>query len=251
MHLLRRFNQALAKGEGVLTFLVLLSMVLVAGFSAGIRNLTRFDVPWASALLTDMWWADSFLRRGTLWLAFLGASLATYNHKHISIDVLVRIAPQRSKYAMLAFSSVAGGFIALALSYSFLTSVQLNLIERPLEFEILSSEGESIHVCDTTQEKVDEVQGVSRPTGFCLVRSVLGAFGVQAETPGATFQLIVPIMCFIIGLRLIAYGIGFGLTLQKGPEAMRLADEVEHARMLSVHAAMHLPDDSASGKGGV
>ena len=250
MQLLRRIDHALARGEGILTFLVLLSMVLVAGFSAGIRNLTRFDIPWASAILTDMWWADSYLRRGTLWLAFLGASLATYNHKHISIDVLVRIAPQHARYAMLAIASVAGGLITLALAYSFLSSVELNLIERPLEFEILSAEGQSIHVCDTTQASVDAVEGVERPTAFCIVRSVLSAVGVPAETPGATFQLMVPLMCFIISLRLIAYGIGFGLTLREGPEAMRRADEEERARMASAHAALQLPE-SSSDKGGV
>jgi TRAP-type C4-dicarboxylate transport system permease small subunit len=83
---LRRMDRAWARGEGWLTVLVLILMVLVAGFAAGVRNLTRFDVAWANEMLTEMEWADSLLRKGTLWLAFLGASLATYSQKHINID---------------------------------------------------------------------------------------------------------------------------------------------------------------------
>ena len=61
---LRRFDRAWARGEGWLTVLVLILMVLVAGFAAGVRNLTRFDVGWANDMLTEMEWADSLLRKG-------------------------------------------------------------------------------------------------------------------------------------------------------------------------------------------
>ena len=47
MELWRRFDNAWAKWEGRLTVMVLLSMVFVASFSAGVRNLTRFDIKWA------------------------------------------------------------------------------------------------------------------------------------------------------------------------------------------------------------
>ena len=35
-----------------------------------------------------------------MWLAFLGASLATHYHKHINIDLLTRLAPLKAKYTM-------------------------------------------------------------------------------------------------------------------------------------------------------
>ena len=100
---IRRVDAAWARAEGWLTVLVLILMVIVAGFAAGVRNLTRFDVAWANALLNDMDWADSLLRKGTMWLAFLGASLASYHGKHINIDMLLRIAPPRLRFSMMAF----------------------------------------------------------------------------------------------------------------------------------------------------
>src|SRR4051794_29642438 len=102
MEFLRRLDRGWAKGEGYLTVATLLLMVLVAGFAALIRNLTRFDIAWANEMLTNMDWADSLLRKATMWLAFLGASLATYHRKHIGIDVLLMLAPKRAKYGLLA-----------------------------------------------------------------------------------------------------------------------------------------------------
>ena len=139
---LRRVDRAWARGEGWLLVTVLIMMVLVAGFQAGIRNLTRFEIQWANDLLTDMEWADSFLRKGTLWLAFVGASIATHRHKHICIDVLLRIAPARSKYWMLAIGGVLAGLITIGLTFSFSEAVALNLTERPVEYELLGADGD-------------------------------------------------------------------------------------------------------------
>src|ERR1700750_2585016 len=118
MEFIRRLDRTWARGEGLLTVAVLLSMVAVAGFSAGIRNLTRFDVQWANTLLTDMEWADSFLRKATMWLAFLGASQACYYRKQISIDVLTRIAPLKPRYMMHAAAGVIAGLITFAVAIS-------------------------------------------------------------------------------------------------------------------------------------
>ena len=92
---LQRIDRGWARFEGWLLVAVLILMVLVAGFAAGVRNLTFFDIAWANQLLNDMDWADSLLRKGTLWLAFLGASLATYHRKHINIDIVLRLVSPR------------------------------------------------------------------------------------------------------------------------------------------------------------
>jgi TRAP-type C4-dicarboxylate transport system permease small subunit len=235
---LRRVDRAWARGESWLTVTVLIMMVLVAGFQAGIRNLTRFDIQWANDLLTDMEWADSFLRKGTLWIAFLGASLATQKHKHIAIDVLLRIAPPRGKYWMLAIGGVLAGIITLGLTYSFWTAVELNLSERPVEYEMLGPTG-PMHVCDATAAQIKELQDFSRPTYFCAFRSVLSVVGVKAETPGAAFQVIVPIMFFVIGLRMIGYGIGFWSVVLEGDEAIARAEEEERRRILTQQQSVH------------
>ena len=45
-------------------------MIVVAATQAALRNLTNLDLDWANLALEHMEWADSFLQKGTLWLAF-------------------------------------------------------------------------------------------------------------------------------------------------------------------------------------
>ena len=74
------------------------AVVVLIDPGMGVRNLTRFDIAWANEMLTEMEWADSLLRKGTLWLAFLGASLATHTPKHINIDIDYNNAIDNHKY---------------------------------------------------------------------------------------------------------------------------------------------------------
>jgi TRAP-type C4-dicarboxylate transport system permease small subunit len=243
---LRRFDRQWARAEGWVIVGVLILMILVAGFAAGVRNLTRFDIEWASRLLNDMAWADSLLRKGTLWLAFVGGSLATYHRKHIIIDPLLRIAPARAKYTLLAISSILAGLITIALTYSFSSAVYLNLTERPVEYELLSNEGNSMHVCDASDERVDALVDLEKPTGFCLFRAALAGIGVPAETPGAAFQLIVPIMFFVMAIRMLGQGVGHIATLAGGAEAIARAEEVERAATEAQAQSFHKEDPPKS-----
>jgi len=233
---LRRIDDRWAKFEGWLTVLVLILMVFVAGFAAGVRNLTRFDVGWANALLNDMDWADSLLRKGTMWLAFLGASLATYHRKHINIDMLLRIAPTRLKYIMLSVGTVIASILTVGLVICFSAAVYLNLTERPVEYELLGTDGRSMHICDATPQQLHDVQDLSRPTIFCMSRWVLSWVAVPAETPGAAFQLIVPLMLVVVALRMFGQAMGYGGVLLGGPEALAKAEEEEKRLLLAQQA---------------
>lgn len=221
----------------MLTVFVLLAMVSVAGLSAGVRNLTRFDVQWANELLTDMGWADSFQRNATMWLAFLGASQATYYRKHISIDVLTRIAPLKPRWVMHAASGIITALISFALAFSLGSAVNLNLEERPIEYEVLGDNG-SQHVCDATAAQLEQLQDLEVPTLFCGVRRLLGAAAIPAETPGAAFQIIVPFMFVVIGLRFLGIGIGAAIAVLQGEQALLRLDAQEHARLAAVRAAV-------------
>jgi TRAP-type C4-dicarboxylate transport system permease small subunit len=252
MEVLRRIDRALAKRESQLVVAVLLSMVLVAGFSALVRNLTRFEVQWANDLLMDLDWTDSFLRKGTLWIAFVGCSLATFHRKQIAIDLVLRLVTPRTKYLLTMVSMVASGLITLALSYSFSAAVHLNLTERPIEYEVLGDDG-SMHVCDASDATIAALEDFERPATFCMVRKALGAVGIPAETPGGAFQLIVPLMMILTGIRLICYGIGAGLIVAAGPEAIARAEAEENARNAAVHEATGTsltPPPGDSGKAG-
>jgi TRAP-type C4-dicarboxylate transport system permease small subunit len=237
MEFLRRLDRAWARGEGMLTVLVLLAMVFVAGLSAGVRNLTRFDIQWANDLLTDMQWADSFQRNATMWLAFLGASQATHFRKHISIDVLTRIAPLKSRWVMHAASGIITALISFALALSLASAVTLNLRERPFEYEVLGDNG-SQHVCDATAAQLEQLEGLEVPALFCGVRRLLGAVAIPAETPAAAFQIIVPFMFVVIGLRFLGIGIGAAMAVLQGGQVLLRKDAQEHARLAAVHAAL-------------
>jgi TRAP-type C4-dicarboxylate transport system permease small subunit len=249
MELLRRIDRAWARAEGWLTVGVLILMVLVAGFQAFVRNLTRFDVEWANRLLTDMDWADSLLRKATLWLAFLGASLAAHKHKHIGVDILIRFAPPKPKYVILAMGGILTGVIALGMTKSFADAVHLNLTERPIEYEMLGDEG-SMHVCDATPEQLAQLQDFERPSVFCAFRAGLGLFGVPAETPGAAFQLIVPLMLFAIGLRFFAYGLGYAMTVMGGAEAIDTAEAQAQAQIQAQRQSLAPPPATGDAGGG-
>lgn len=246
MEFLKKVDRGWARFEGWLTVGVLILMVLTAGFQAFVRNLTRFDVAWANEMLVDMDWADSLLRKGTMWLAFLGASLATYAGKHIGIDVIPRIVPVRAKYIMLTLAGILAGLITFGLVYCFWTAVSLNLSERPLEYELLAESGQ-IHVCDATFEQIAALQGFEYPGVFCAFRGLLDVFGIHTETPGAAFQLIVPLMLFVIACRLIGKGVWAAMTLAGGPAAMERAEAQERAR----EQGQRQPDETPAEQGGL
>ena len=234
---IRRIDAGWARFEGWLTVIVLILMVLVAGFAAGVRNLTRFDVGWANALLNDMDWADSLLRKGTMWLAFLGASLASYHGKHINIDMLLRIAPPRLRFSMMAFSNLVAGILTAGLVVCFSAAVYLNLTERPVEYELLGANGDSKHVCDATAQELKDVPDIERPAIFCAARSMLSVIAIPAETPGAAFQLIVPLMLVVVGLRLLGTGIHFTGIAFGDAETVAKADEEERQALLAQQAS--------------
>ena len=66
-------------------------------------------------------WSDIMLQHLTLWLCFFGAALATCERRHISIDVLSRILPEKiTRWTNLAVDCVALVVIGILAYYGFL-----------------------------------------------------------------------------------------------------------------------------------
>lgn len=204
----------MARGEAFLAAVVLVSMILVAVAQATLFNIAERDVDWAHAALDNFMWADAFLQKGTLWLAFLGASLAAHGDKHIGIDVLTKIAPGRLAFVMKGVVGVASGVVACFLARVFLQAVLNSAAERPLEYEVLTSGG-PVHLCAASARAIAE-SGMARPDIFCAVRWGLGVIGAPVETPQSSFQLIVPVMFAIIGVRLFLRGIAAFAGIARG-----------------------------------
>ncbi|MFW5920225.1 MAG: TRAP transporter small permease [Polyangiales bacterium] len=207
MQVLRRLDDGLARGEAAVAAITLFVMIFVAAAQALLRNLTNFDLQWANEALASIDGADSFLQKGTLWLAFLGASLATHDNKQIAIDIIPRVAPPKVRAAMRGVVGLAAGVTAFFLAWVFFVAI-LNIgADRPLEYEVLVDDGEAVHICDAPKAAVDDA-GLDRPLFFCAARGTLSALGAPVETPGAAAQLVVPAMFVIVAIRLLLNGIG-------------------------------------------
>ena len=206
---IRRIDLGLARGEAAIAAAVLLLMIGVAATQAALRNLTNLDFDWANLVLERMEWADSFLQKGTLWLAFFGASLSTFDEKHIAIDVLPRIAPPRGKQLLRFIVCVFAAVTCFYLGRVFWLSVLNNALEIPLEYSVLGPSDEMIHICEAPAAILADA-GLSRPGGFCFVRSALGVFGAQMSTPDVALQLIVPSMFIFMSVRFFSRAIAAG-----------------------------------------
>jgi len=99
---IQRWDVALSRVERQIVTLLLLGMIAVASFQALWFNLAERGVGWAARILEAGAWADRFLQKGTLCLAFLGASLATHEGRHFSIDLVTRVVPKRVARATIS-----------------------------------------------------------------------------------------------------------------------------------------------------
>jgi TRAP-type C4-dicarboxylate transport system permease small subunit len=202
--LFRRVNDSIARAESAVAMSMLLLMLVVAFTQALLRNLTQYGVQWANAALEWLDWGDFVLQKGTLWLAFLGASLAVHADKHVAIDIVPRYVGPKGRVILRGLVGIVGAVICWYLARAFLEAIVINGAERPAEVEVFTSTG-TVHICEATAAEL-AVGGYS--TGpFCYVRGLIKLFGLTMETPGAAFQLIVPVMLFLMMLRMFATGI--------------------------------------------
>lgn len=212
---LKKLDEGLARGEGAIAAVVLLSMIVVASVQALFRNLTYLELSWANDALSSIDWADQFLKRGTLWLAFLGASLATRDERHIAIDVLPKLLSDRGKLLIKGLVGISAGVIAFYLARAFWGAVQVTGLERPVAYEVFGDAG-AVHVCDATAANLADAR-MTAPGFFCGVRGFLAAIGAPVETPAAALQLVVPAAFGLMALRLVGHGIGAFMDLAKPP----------------------------------
>jgi TRAP-type C4-dicarboxylate transport system permease small subunit len=218
MHKLRALDARLATVEGAMATAVLLAMIAVAALQALLFNVAEHGVTWAARLLEGMAWADAFLQKGTLWLAFLGASLATYENKHIGIDALVRLRTGRAATLLRLLAAVCSAVIACLLALVFYRASLASDATPPVEYEILTGHGRA-HICDAVQS---ELGTRARPSVLCALRATLGALGIPISTGSGAAQLVAPALLIVIALRL------FGRALALVGEALNPKPAPEH-----------------------
>ena len=103
-----QIDSGIDRVEGILLVLLLGLMIGVAFLQIVLRNL----------FATGLSWADPLVRNLVVWVGFIGAALATREGKHITIDLLLRGMPQRTRGVIERmthlFSSVICGLLTFA-----------------------------------------------------------------------------------------------------------------------------------------
>jgi TRAP-type C4-dicarboxylate transport system permease small subunit len=96
MNILKHIDRSLGRIEGWLIVFFLWVMVLISFIQIILRTLyTHAHIQWANYILGQVDWAEPCARLLVLWLTLLGASLVTGENKHIKIDLMSTILPQR------------------------------------------------------------------------------------------------------------------------------------------------------------
>lgn len=207
---LKVVDDRLANVEAKVSAVVLLVMIGAAFMQAFLEVLAkRVGVDAAQRALESIGNIDHFLQTATLWLAFLGASLATHADKHIAIDVLDRLLSKKAQRVIKALTYLVSGMVSLALTIIFVKVILQEGSIMPAEMAAFQ-DGEEVHLCDARQEVLTD-NDLSRPSFFCALRAGLGSVGIALQASRPAFQLVVPLLFFVISVRFLVRGIRFAL----------------------------------------
>jgi len=121
MKFLLLLEQILSKIELAFLVISLIVMVILSFLQVVLRNI------FSSGLL----WADTFLRYLVVWVGFIGASIATAEERHISIEALTKFIPNKFK----VLSSFITHLVAAITCY-FLLKATLQFIEIGLPADV-------------------------------------------------------------------------------------------------------------------
>jgi TRAP-type C4-dicarboxylate transport system permease small subunit len=87
---------------------LLLALVMLAFAQILLRNL--FGI--------GLIWADPLLRQIVLWVAMIGAGIATRQYRHIHVNIIIRFLPSRVKAGVQALTDLFAAVICGLLVYS-------------------------------------------------------------------------------------------------------------------------------------
>jgi TRAP-type C4-dicarboxylate transport system permease small subunit len=106
----RRMEDRFVQITGALERWVLTGLLLL------LVGLSAFQIVFRNVFGSGFVWIDPFLRSLVLWLTFLGAFAATAQGRHIAIDVVGRLLPERPRAVLARALSAIAGAVCVALS---------------------------------------------------------------------------------------------------------------------------------------
>ncbi len=160
-------DRGLLLAESALSFVIVTAIVLVAVAEALVSQF-RPEAEWLRVALRA---ASDLTLAGTLWAAFLGASFATRGRKHLAIDVVGRLLPDRWRRVVVAVSCTLGSVVAYELGRAI--------------YETL------LHASHAADEQLHDLQ-----------QSGIGAAAVDH---GYEFHFVIPVGFYLIGIRLLLH----------------------------------------------
>ena len=129
--ILARADRALARVEEMVLFILMMALLLIAVAQVFQRNITD------SAPM----WVDLILRHMTFAIGLLGASLATHADKHIHIDIIARLLPERHRLiARLVVGLATIWFCLVILRAGWQTHVMEREFPQPLFLGLTSAD---------------------------------------------------------------------------------------------------------------
>jgi tripartite ATP-independent transporter DctM subunit len=105
-------DRGILLAESSLSVVVVIVMVLAAVLDTLSGALQAF----AGVQLKFAQGAGDVLMNGTIWAAFLGASFATRGRRHLAIDAIGRLLPDRARRVTVAIAATLGAVVAFALA---------------------------------------------------------------------------------------------------------------------------------------
>jgi TRAP-type C4-dicarboxylate transport system permease small subunit len=103
---LKKIYQVLLKTETGLLVGLLIMMITIAVIQIFMRNFMG----------AGLIWAESLLRIIVLWLALLGAMVASRNGEHIAIDVLINKLPEKFRRLMIRLVRISTSCICFVVA---------------------------------------------------------------------------------------------------------------------------------------
>src|SRR6187399_1798295 len=126
--------------------------------------------------------ASDVLMHGTIWAALLGASYATRERRHLAIDALGRLLPDRTRRVVVAIAATFGAVVAFTLAYGLYTQLLDQVATAAEQLRLLGERGIAQVAVDHSYE----------------------------------FQFVIPAAFVLIGLRLLLHAFHEWIAAQQG-----------------------------------
>lgn len=122
-----KFYRTLLKTETALLVVLLLALITIAVVQIFMRNV----------LDSGFFWAESFIRIAVLWIALIGAMIASRKGQHIAIDALVRHLSATTQLFVQRLTDAFTAVICFIMTYYSYRFVRLEFEDGGLAFGVV------------------------------------------------------------------------------------------------------------------